>query len=250
MLPKIINIFVENDDINIQREALKLLKSSCTRGSKCQLRIVKNETLLEKIAQNDPIPNSFVQLLANTCVQNAEVQSIVFHQFQYQIINGLKNVDTCNAYAMLLYQVLLINKSLNGHLLRDITSNLLVHIGTKETLPDFISLNLEFLVTECPDAVCIYKALDNQKLRLLYFIVDFIKDDENKAIEMKLFQTLITEFKRKSDKILKPDESGSNTCPKEIYTLLELIAYASCNKKYSFVLHSDASLFINLGCKY
>lgn len=233
-----------------EREALKLLKMACSRNNSYQLQLAQNEDLHRKLLQMNPMPKSCLQLLANMCVQNAEVQQIIFKDYHDVVICGLKDAELCDASAMIIHQILLHDPSfIDDEDLIEILQNSLSHMeaDSEVTLPDFIQLTLEFLITEYQEILEVYLKLD-EKLNFLHFVGDFVKEHENPMINMKLFRRLVQEFKRKSDDILKPDGSGANTNPKVVFALLEFVAHGTCNPKYSQALHEDSSLFINLGC--
>lgn len=239
-----------------------MLKSSCVKGVQFQEVLTKNRNLLDAVdkfldlpdtSELYPIRVSASQLVANLCVYNPDTQKIIWEKFKHRLLEGL-DADTkvSNVWAMIAYNIRIndVNKHLMTGSYEEILLRLLGRISKGDELSDFANLLLEYYVTRGKETVDYYPKLnENDKLSLIYYIADFVKDERNKPIELMLFKRLTAEFKRKSDTILKPEGSNANANPREVYGLLEIVAYASCMPQYSELLHKDASLFINLGCK-
>lgn len=241
-------------------ETLKVLKSSCVKGVQFQEVLAKNRNLLDavdKFLGNDapdlhPIRVSAAQLVANVCVYNADMQKLIWERFKTRIIDGLLDSDSkiSNVWAMIAYNIRIndTNHQLMDGSLEDMLCRILRRIESGSELPEFVNLLLEFYITRGKQTVDYYARLnDSEKMGLIYYVADFVKDERNKPVEATLFRRFLGEFKRKSDAILKT-EGDAKANPREVYGLLEIIAYASCNPAYNEVLHKDTSLFINLGC--
>lgn len=190
--------------------------------------------------------------MANLCVYNPDTQKIIWDKFKHRLLDGLEaDTKVSNVWAMIAYNIR-INET-NHQLLKEsyeeILTRLLGRIYKGQELSEFANLLLEYYITRGKETVDYYPKLDeSDKIALIYYIADFVKDERNKAIESSLFRRILGEFKRKSDAILKPDGSDAKANPREVYGLLEIVAYASCCSTYTEILQKDASLFINLGC--
>lgn len=243
-------------------EALKVLKSSCVKGIQFQELLTNNQNLLEAIekflivaesSELYPIRVSASQLVANLCVHNAGTQKILWERFKNRLLDGL-DADTkiSNIWAMIAYNIRIneINKQLLASSYQGILNRILCRITNGLELAEFVNLLLEYYITRGKETVDLYKKLsENERISLVLYIGDFVKDELNKSVDENLFQQLVYDFTTKSDSILQP-QSNVITNPREIYALLEIIAYTSCNPLYKDSLHKDSSLFINLGCKF
>lgn len=200
-----------------------------------------------------PIQVSSSQLIANLCVYNATTQQVIWARFKHHLLDSLEaDSKICNIWAMIAYNIRIneTNHALLDNTLEEILRRILRRLHNGQELPEFVNLLLEFYVTRGKQTVDYYPKLNElEKIGLIYYIADFVKDERNKPIEPTLFRRLTGEFKRNSDTVLKPDGDGK-TNPREVYGLLEVVAYASSNPVYGEIMHKDASLFINLGCEY
>lgn len=245
-------------------EALKVLKSSCVKGVQFQEVLTNNNTLLDAVDKFLDLPDtsplypirvSASQLVANLCVYNPDTQKIIWDRFKHRLLDGLAAADTkvSNVWGMIAYNIRIneVNHQLLSGSYEEILVRVLDRITKGQELSDFVNLLLEYYVTRGKETVDYYPKLgESEKLGLIYYMADFVKDERNKPIEVNLFRRVLGEFKRKSDVVLKPEGTDANANPREVYGLLEIVAYASCNPAYNEVMYKDASLFINLGCKY
>lgn len=243
-------------------ETLKVLKSSCVKGVQFQQVLAKNGKLLDALdkflACVDvellyPVCVSATQLIANVCVSNAETQKLIWDRFKDRLLAGLDaDAKLSNIWSMIAYNIRIhdTNHQLMDACLEDIFDRILRRISSGAELPEYFNLLLEYYITRGKQTVDFYPKLgEKEKIGLIYYIADFVKDERNKPVEATLFRRLLGEFKRKSDAILKPSGDDAKANPREVYGLLEVVAYSSCNPTYNEVLHKDSSLFINLGCK-
>jgi ataxin-10 len=80
-------------------------------------------------------------------------------------------------------------------------------------------------------------------------VTDLTKFYLSRIIHETLLKHLTTEFKKKSDLILKTVTTYVETIdPEIVVTMLDVISTASGQEKYLRTLKDDRSLFLNLGC--
>lgn len=130
---------------------------------------------------------------------------------------------------------ILVQCFLNGH---DLQTN------------DFHQLFMEHLITKYRSIAPVYDRLVpvEKRLYFLYYVADHMKAVRHDSISTPLLQFICKEFKKKSDCVLKTASTVDTIHPKEVVALLEIIARASSDERYSNVLDSDTSLFLNVGC--
>lgn len=252
-------------------ECCRLLRNSCAVGRPVQMQIADFKTGATSIfdginlvmfdsSQPQPMLSPKTgkmcwQLLANLGVQNEITQSAIWSKCiepllgQLQCVCDTKNSRECTT---ILYN-LLISEQLSADQVKTIAENLLHCIldGHDLRTNDFHQLFLEHLITKYRSAVSIYDRIRpaEKRLHLIYYIADHMKAVCHEPISVPLMQFISKEFKKKSDCVLKCSNPQSATMnPKEVMALLEVLAQASSDERYSPVLAGDLSLFINVGC--
>lgn len=258
---KIILHFLINETYHnsLSELILRLLRNICSKGTEFQNKITALPEIFEistKILTDSNITEEKVvclQCLANMCVQNKTSQEIVWCNLKNVLLEYFgKNHSTCDIAAMIIYnmfiagqpEVLLEDEKMYKLLVLEVIDGLIKP-------NEFTFIFLEYFITEYEKFPAIYKSLDEkEKLWTLYHIADYLKETEKKKqISSGLLKLIVDEFKLKSDCILKTMESYVNGVnPNEICALLEIISAASSQNVYAWVLKSDGSLFLNIGC--
>uniref|UniRef100_A0A336MVT8 Ataxin-10 n=1 Tax=Culicoides sonorensis TaxID=179676 RepID=A0A336MVT8_CULSO len=257
---------------NLVLEAFKILKGVCPKGKQFQQVLLESKELLALIqhilefAQSNEnilkLRLSTVQLLFNLSV--GENTYKIFNKFRETFIEGLnpeincegiseqEYAKYCNTNALMLFNVIntpeYAEELLESGELLKILEFSVRHTLNEEELADNVQLLLNTFVTALPETAMIYEKLpDNLRLQFLYYIHDTMREEE---ISQELLDKLILRFKQTSDSILKPDGTGVDTTkPKEVYSLLEIIAVASQSEnEMKETVAIDGSLFLNIGC--
>lgn len=119
-----------------------------------------------------------------------------------------------------------------------------------ENQNDFLHIFMEHFITKTRSTVNAFAKLNGKtRLEFLYYIADHMRTSQHIVVHSSLLQHLVKEFKKKSDCVLKTVKSYVESIePKEVVALLDVIAQASSDERYSHVLSNDGSLFLNVGC--
>lgn len=177
---------------------LKLLKSSCARGSKFQNIIIDIPKLLSTLKsilldeeanldQYKSLKMNCMQLTANLCVQNEDIQKIVWNEMNSFILEKLRSPNSPynNISAMITYNIFLSNNQdmmINSTmLLQYLLNNVSECSGSELKLNEFICIFLEHMITDYKDILETYKKLgDSERLTFLNYIIDFVKQTDTK----------------------------------------------------------------------
>lgn len=177
---------------------LKLLKSSCARGSKFQNIIIDIPKLLSTLKsilldeeanldQYKSLKMNCMQLTANLCVQNEDIQKRVWNEMNSFILEKLRSPDSPynNISAMITYNIFLSNNQdmmINSTmLLQYLLNNVSECSGSELKLNEFICIFLEHMITDYKDILETYKKLgDSERLTFLNYIIDFVKQTDTK----------------------------------------------------------------------
>lgn len=260
-ISKLIINFLVNETYhnNLSELILRLLRNICSKGTEFQDKITSIPDIFQlstKILTDSNITEEKVvclQCLANMCVQNKTSQEIVWSNLKNVLLEYFgNNHSTCDIVAMIIYNMFIAEQSdvlLDGE---KIYKLLVLEVIDGTIKPnEFMFIFLEYFITEYEKFPDIYKSLEEkEKLWTLYHISDYLKETEKKKqISSGLLKLIVDEFKMKSDCILKTLESYVNGVnPNEICALLEIISAASSQNVYGWILKSDGSLFLNIGC--
>uniref|UniRef100_A0A182S767 Ataxin-10 n=1 Tax=Anopheles maculatus TaxID=74869 RepID=A0A182S767_9DIPT len=255
----------EDEPVNrIAIKCLNLLKRACARGESFQNAIVARVEFLERVRDMlvnekgtipDNVRSNCLQLLANLCVQNTcNQERIITFMHTFLHTNVSSNGGYANASAMILYNgfiykaVSLDLAEILNRLLENVEANRLAQTD----LPEFVCIFLEYLIAESNEMVQVLETMDvTKKLLLFRYLIEYIRQEDRRIhpIHPDVFKHLLAEFKKKSDLILKTDNvqlDAQDT--EEAFTLLVLVADATCVEPYGSFLRHDGGLFLNLGC--
>ncbi|XP_031633110.1 ataxin-10 [Contarinia nasturtii] len=249
-------------------ESCRLLRNSCAAGAMVQNRIIAfelgsynmydiiNAILFSSEASrlSQKTRKMCWQYVANICVQNAGTQReiwskcIASHLSQLNCVCDTENNRECT---MILYNIF-ISEILCTIDVKQIVEILLQCIINGHDLQcnDFHQLFMEHLITKYRSIASVYDRLvpAEKRLYFIYYVADHMKAVRHDVISTPLLQFICKEFKKKSDCVLKTPSTVDTIHPKEVIALLEVIACATSDERYAFVLSSDTSLFINVGC--
>lgn len=202
------------------------------------------------------------QMLANLCVQNEMAMREIWCNCLERLVGAIEVKCVCctghgREGTMILYN-LLISEILNVNDVRRIVELLLECVCNRDQQHDlagndFHQLFMEHIITKYRSIVPVYDQIvpHEKRLHLIYYIADHMKAVRHDPISTPLLQFICKEFKKKSDCVLRTTVSSATIDaihPKEVLGLLDVIAQASSDERYSHVLATDASLFINVGC--
>lgn len=264
----------KNDDVAISNELIfecsRLLRNSCAIGQSVQNQIAQfvsescsifdsiNLVLVSKHNLSMKTRKMCWQFVANLGVQNEQTQHHIWTKSIEPILGQLNCVcETGNSRecTMILYN-LCISEILSTVDMKKVAEVLLQCMvdqnGSHELQTnDFHQLFMEYIITKYRSIVPVYDRMVpfEKRLHLIFYIADHMKTIRHDPISTILLQFVCKEFKKKSDCILRAISSSADAIhPKEVVALLDIIAQASSDERYSHILATDNSLFINIGC--
>lgn len=261
----------ENYDIinTIIEECSRILRNFCAQGPNIQENIVN-------ISQNSRLFNAIViilrndgnlfannsrkmcwQFLANLIVQNSLAQKHVWNECSEILLLTWK--CPCESgfpieYCMILYNIFLGGtitmqcKTILGILLN--CYNIGEETKGHNMTNDFSHIFLEHLISKERFIVSAFAKLNSeQRLTFLHYISCHMNSSQHDLLHPQLIHYICSEFKKKSDCILKTVSSYVESIePREVIQLLDIIAKASSDERYAHTLSNDGSLFLNVGC--
>lgn len=256
-------------------ECCRLLRNSCAIGQSIQNQIIgfqlESHSILSSINvvlfDLPKTPSKLAhktrkmcwQFVANSCVQNPPAQRDIWHKSLEPLLSQLNCV--CNTGAgrectMILYN-LFISEILNTNDVKRVTELLMHCISDRSDQHelqsnDFHQLFMEHFITKYRSAVSIYDRITplEKRIHVIYYMADHMREVRHDPISTPLLQFICKEFKKKSDCVLRVNNSSATDQihPREVVALLEVIAQASSDERYSHILSNDGSLFLNVGC--
>ena len=199
------------------------------------------------------------QCMANVCVQNGSTQQRIWLAFKELFFDYFRCSSSAQQQPTNQREctMILFNIYIGGGIDeagKELLELLLTHLGSKHehkvTDNDFFDIFLEHFIVEHRRLVPIYARLTpDHRLWLLYFIGDYMKNHHQPVIQTALLQYICKEFKMKSDCILKTVTSYVDAIkPKEVVALLDVVAQASSDERYTHAMQDDGGLFLNVGC--
>lgn len=245
-------------------ECCRLLRNSCAIGKLVQNQLAAfeldsqtifkpiNVLLLHQLPVSQKTRKMCWQFVANLCVQNESSQHLIWIKcigLLLPQLNCVCQTENSRECTMILYN-LFISKILNTNDVKNVVEILLQCFLEHHDSTDFHQLFMEHLITMYRSIAPVYDRLmpADKRLYLIYYIDDHMKAVRHDPISTQLLQFICREFKKKSDCVLKTAASVDSIYPREVIALLEVIARASADERYSHVLAADSSLFLNVGC--
>lgn len=248
----------------IALKCLNLLKGSCALGQSYQTAIMSKENFLtswkkllndENIAEN--IRVNSLQLLANLCVQNKGNQKLVLEELKDYLLKNIEaNNSFTNAATMIIYNSFIYKSNVGmdtQELLTILLANVEANRQIQQNVPDFVEIFLEYLMCDSNEIVDGYERIEcPMRISFVRYINEYIRQEQEwryKTVQQDLFKHLLTDFKKKSDCVLKTvDSCLDKEKTEEVFALLMLLADATCIEPYGSFLRQDGALFLNLGC--
>lgn len=250
---------------DILYECFRLLRNACAGGQNIQNQIVdfKEESIntfeiiksvLFEHVLNNKIQKICWQFVANLSVGNAYSQRTIRNECIEQILNKFNCV--CDSGNQRECTMILYNHCIGQCNTRNDTKRIIEFLlecaynrnaidhGLDSN--DFYRIFMDNFITNYADVVPVYDKIESseKRLYLLYYIADHLKDIKHEVISSKLLQFICKDFKKKYDCVLK---TLNSVHLKEVMTILELIARASSDERYSQYLNFDSNLFLNVG---
>lgn len=188
-------------------------------------------------------------------------QKLVFTLFDRHIEDPSVPLEMCRAFVHHCLTINADNSIIHANQRDMLLQKYLIHYQmactqSTQTLSPRLQRTLEWFATSA-DIVANYQTLE-PKLRVPYlqFVADVLREnstydptEKQQRIATDLAEHLCTEFKRKSDCVLKTEASYADRIePREVYALLEVISLLSADPAHTSALAADASLFLNVGC--
>lgn len=256
-------------------DCCRLLRNSCAIDKVFQMQIVQLSSDGRSIFQPISLilmPNERAssksqkmcwQMVANLGVQNDITQREIWSECIEPLIGQLSCVCctgngrecTMILYNLCLSEIFHVNdvKRIVELLLECVCNQNYAHSLVDN---DFHQLFMEHIITKYRSIVPVYDRIvpHEKRLHLIYYIADHMQTVRHDAISTTLLQFMCKEFKKKSDCVLRTstaNAAGSTIAsihPMEVVALLDVIAQASSDERYSHVLATDRSLFLNIGC--
>lgn len=264
--------------------ALKNLRNSCALGTTVQTAITTTQQythngekhdinlwqvisiIVQTEAQSEPVPSALRssitestrkmcwQFVANLTVQNGHTQQRIWQELHELLISYLALATAVNARecTMILYNIY-IGGAVAETSVKAIFNALVNGLHTPHSHDnDFFHIFMEHILTASRTVVSLYAACEcSERLAVLYYIADYMRGSDNSEaiIHTVLLQHICKEFKKKSDCVLKTVTSYVDRIePKEVVAMMDVIAQASSDERYTHVLAGDGSLFLNVGC--
>lgn len=248
------------------QEVLKGLRLLLTQSAESQETLARNEgftKFLNAVAFNPQmrteqriIHNLSLQVLANSVVNNEVTQSITWTQHGTKISEqayasplGSSN----NVLLMIMYNIYLNGRGLISDLVALQTCLRLWHNINEAQCPynfEYLHFFLEhFIVKNGRGCVACYQKLETEdRVSFLDYVAHYLRENSpNGEVTLFLLQHFAKEFRLKSDCLLRETLKLKHELhPREVHTLLQIIASASGSEKYANVYSTDHSLFINV----
>lgn len=257
---------ITNENVEEALSYIKVLRNMCSKGSEVQNTIVAHPQLLAFILSslrdrdchicrnNDLFYLLLWQLLANSVVNNEEVQIKIWLQFGDLIASSciLPVGKTTDVQLMILYNIFKgKSSSVSDILVLRVIVQLwqnMVEQKCNENF-DYLHFIFEYFLVNNRSSVRFYAQLESvERIAFLNYMSVYLRNRcPNGAIGSFLLRYISKEFKMKSDCILRHSATGVEEIgPREAYGLLQIIAVASGDEQYSDIYYDDHALFLNV----
>ncbi|KAH8277693.1 hypothetical protein KR018_003713, partial [Drosophila ironensis] len=245
---------------------LKSLRLLLTKSRECQETLATDSgfsKFLDTVAF-DPqmrtaqgtVHNLTLQVLANSVVNNETTQTLTWRQHGAKICEqayapplGSSN----NVLLMIMYNIYVNSRGLiSDQVALQTCARLWQGLNTAQCTYNFEYLHFfleHFIVQNGRACVACYQRLDTEdRVSFLDYVAHYLREDSpNGEVALFLLHHFAKEFRLKSDCLLRETLKLKHELhPREVHTLLRIIASASGSEKYSHVYASDQSLFINI----
>ncbi|EDW01531.1 GH21485 [Drosophila grimshawi] len=199
-----------------------------------------------------------LQVLANSIVNNKKTQATIWQTHGVQISEQAYSPplgSSNNVLLMIMYNIYL---GLGAHLISDLVvfqSCVRLWQAINETQSEhnfeYLHFLLEHFIVQA-GRICVvcYQRLDlvEERIAFLDYVAHYLRENSpNGELSSVILQFFAKEFRLKSDCILRETiKLRHQLHPREVHTLLRIIASASGSEKYDKIYASDQSLFINV----
>ncbi|KAL7735525.1 hypothetical protein ACLKA6_010557 [Drosophila palustris] len=267
VLQQIIRLSVAENEAEITT-LLKRLRLLLTQSTDSQ-KTLANNAEFAKFVKNvvlDPIMrtklpalhNLTLQVLANSVVNNKSTQETTWQTHGVHISEQVHTAplgSSNNILLMIMYNIYL---GLGAHVITDqVVFQTCVRlwqaiIDTKSNYNfEYLHFLLEhFIVKDGRKCVQCYQRLTTveERIAFLDYVTNYLRENSpNGELSTMLLQYFAKEFRMKSDCILRETiKLRHELHPREVHTLLRIIASASGSEKYAKIYAADQSLFINV----
>lgn len=197
-----------------------------------------------------------LQVLANSVVNNEESQSAIWQAHGTQIAEHAAKAplgSSNNVLLMIMYNIYMGARLPGEQLVFETCVSLWQAIIETQTDYNFEYLHFlmeHFVVKDGRSCVHCYQRLKSveERITFLDYVAHYLREDSpNGDINNTLLQFFAKEFRLKSDCILRETlKLRHHLHPREVHTLLRIIASASGSEKYAETYATDQSLFINV----
>lgn len=267
ILQQIVSLNIAENEAEITT-LLKRVRLLLTQSTQSQETLANNAEFA-KFVQNvvfNPIMrtqlqtlhNVTLQVLANSVVNNKSTQEVTWQTHGAQISEQSYTTplgSSNNILLMIMYNIYL---GLGAHMVSDqVVFQTCVRlwqaiIETKSSYNfEYLHFLLEhFIVENGRKCVQCYQRLATveERIAFLDYVINYLRENSpNGLLNTMLMQYIAKEFKMKSDCILRETiKLRHELHPREVHTLLRIIASASGSEKYAKIYTDDQSLFINV----
>ncbi|XP_016929390.2 ataxin-10 isoform X1 [Drosophila suzukii] len=265
LIQKLVTLNVADDEEEITA-LLKTLRLLLTKGNTHQetlARSVEFAGFLDAVALNPlmrtehrVVHNLSLQVLANSVVNNETTQALTWNRHGAKICEQASAAplgSSNNVLLMIMYNIYLSGRSLISDLVALRTCLSLWRALNEDQCTynfEYLHFFLEhFIVQNGRACVACYQKLETEdRVAFLDYVAHYLRENSpNGEVTLFLLQHFAKEFRVKSDCLLRETLKLKHELhPREVHTLLRIIASASGSEKYANVYYADQSLFINV----
>ncbi|XP_039484098.1 ataxin-10 [Drosophila santomea] len=258
-----LNITENEEEIASLLKNLRLLLTKGRANQESLAGSVEFSSFLDAVAFNPTmrtehriIHNLALQVLANSVVNNETTQALTWS------LHGLKIAEQAyasplgssnNVLLMIMYNIYLSGRGLITDLMALKTClQLWRALNEAQCTYNFEYLHFfleHFIVQNGRACVACYQKLETEeRVAFLDYVAHYLRENSpNGDVTLFLLQHFAKEFRMKSDCLLRETLKLKHELhPREVHTLLRIIASASGSEKYANVYSTDQSLFINV----
>ncbi|XP_017078688.1 ataxin-10 [Drosophila eugracilis] len=265
LIQKLVNLNVTENEEEITA-LLKNLRLLLTKGRENQEALAGSaefSIFLDALAFNPAmrtdhriIHNLSLQVLANSVVNNETTQTLTWNKHGSKISEQASAVplgSSNNVLLMIMYNIYLSGRGLiSDQVALQTCVRLWRALNEGQCTYNFEYLHFfleHFIVQNGRACVACYQKLETEdRVSFLDYVAHYLRENSpNGEVTLFLLQHFAKEFRLKSDCLLRETLKLKHELhPREVHTLLRIIASASGSEKYANVYSTDQSLFINV----
>jgi len=253
----------DEEEITALLKTLRLLLTKGNTHQEILARSVEFAGFLDAVAFNPlmrterrVVHNLSLQVLANSVVNNETTQALTWNRHGAKICEQASAAplgSSNNVLLMIMYNIYLNGRSLISDLVALRTCLSLWRALNEDQCTynfEYLHFFLEhFIVQNGRACVACYQKLETEdRVAFLDYVAHYLRENSpNGEVTLFLLQHFAKEFRVKSDCLLRETLKLKHELhPREVHTLLRIIASASGSEKYANVYYADQSLFINV----